>query len=131
MNPCSVLDVAWDADKATIVKAQARALKARRHSAQVIAEACRALMDDETRLLAGFCQPPWGQPEPIEIPPEVDELPGPLPAYPMEDFEALRTELVHRMACDEQEARNLPGLADLGPLPVPAQLVFSLEAIRA
>jgi hypothetical protein len=61
MNPYEVLNVPPGADNAAIVRAMAQALQARRHDAATLAEAQRALLTPERRLLADFCLPVFGE----------------------------------------------------------------------
>lgn len=130
MNPFEVLDVGWDADKAALVKAQARALKARKHAPQVIAEAFRALMDEDARVLAAFIQTQWGRAEPVVLPVVPEQEPEPLPPYPDVPFQELLAELDRKIAEDEAAAARIAPPGPARGLPVPAQLLLSLERVR-
>ena len=56
-NPYEVLNIAQDADKASIMKAQMLAMKERKYSLQEIQIAARQLLDPAKRLAADFMFP--------------------------------------------------------------------------
>lgn len=110
MNPYHVLDVAPGADNATVVRAMATAMKARKYPAHVLAEAQRTLLSPERRLVADFLLPALPVPRRFSVPPE-PSVPGELPEWPYEDFDALAraaTALAAQDLAEAEAAMNAP-----------------------
>lgn len=106
MNPYHILNVPPGADNATVARAMAAAMKARKHSAQVLAEAQRTLLSPERRLIADFMLPVLPLPHRLLVPPEPPP-PGELPAWPTENFDELARTASARTAEDLAEAEKV------------------------
>jgi hypothetical protein len=98
-DPYEILDIVPGASSAEIAASMARAMKARKHDARVIAEAQRTLLDPVRRALADFMRPVlpevhrWKRFDlsGLDLPDEPDSVLQPLPA--MNDLDAAIREL--------------------------------------
>ena len=119
MNPYAILGVPPGADSATVARAMAAAMKARRHPPQVLAEAQRVLLSAERRLLADFLLPVLPAPRRLVVPPEPGPPPA-LPPWPHEDLGALLAATRAAVALDEAAAAavaDAPLPPDTGAMP--------------
>lgn len=118
MNPYTILDVTPGADNATVARAMASAMKARKHPPQVLAEAQRMLLSAERRLLADFLLPVLPAPHRLAVPPE-PPLPPALPPWPQENHAELARaarEAIARDTAEAQAVADTPVPLDAGAL---------------
>jgi hypothetical protein len=119
VNPYTILEVPPGADNATVTRAMATALKARKHPPQVLAEAQRMLLSPERRMLADFMLPLLPAPHRLGVPPE-PPLPPELPPWPHEDYAELARaagEAIARDVAEAQAVADTPVPLDAGATP--------------
>ncbi|MEB3196145.1 MAG: hypothetical protein VKP62_02980 [Candidatus Sericytochromatia bacterium] len=117
MNPYTILDIPPGADNATVAKAMASAMKARRYPAHILADAQRTLLSSERRLLADFLLPVLPAPRRLAIPVE-PPLPPTLPAWPHENLDELVRATEAAIARDLALSQAVPGGASLSSFEV-------------